>query len=137
MTLAILDTSVYLEHFRKGLFKKELQAGDFLIRNSAVVLAELYRGCRRAEEREAIEELASNFPILTPTERIWLESGRILSQLSEKKGYSCEKLRNLHFDVLIALSARASGAWVLTLDGSDFEEIRKIRAFKLILWSRP
>lgn len=136
MALAILDTSVYLEHFRKGLYRKELQAGDFLIRNSAVVLAELYRGCRLKEERESIDELASGFPVIVPTEKIWVESGKILSRFSEKKGYSPDKLRNLHFDVLIALSARSIGAWVITLDGTDFEEIRKARSFKLILWSR-
>lgn len=136
MTLAILDTSVYLEHFRKGLYKRDLQAGHFLIRNSAVVLSELYRGCRLEEEREAIDELASNFPVFNPTEKVWIESGKILSRLSEKKGYSSEKLRDLHFDALIALSARSMGAWVITLDGRDFEEIRRLRGFKLIVWSR-
>lgn len=131
---AVIDTSVYIQHFRRGLYKKELQEGDFLVRNSAVVLAELHRGCRLAEERERIEELSSRFSLITPTEKNWIESGRLLSRLSEKKGYLPEKLRDLHFDVLIALTARNVGAVVITNDRSDFEEIRRLKDFKLLCW---
>ncbi len=132
MSLAVVDTSVYLEHFRKGSFKRELQSGAFLIRNSAVVLSELYRGCREAHERSAIDELAHHFPIVTPSESVWLESGSILAKLSRQKGYSADKVRDLHFDVLIALSARSIGAVVITCNRRDFEEIKKIKEFKLM-----
>lgn len=134
MSLAVIDTSIYVEHFRKGSYQKELFECDYLVRNSSVVLAELYRGCRTKEERKSIDELADNFPIITPSENNWLESGKILPRLFEKKGFLPEKLKDLHFDVLIALCARNIGATVITLNRSDFEEIRKIRDFKLVCW---
>jgi predicted nucleic acid-binding protein len=40
-------------------------------------------------------------------------------------------VRDLHFDVLIALTARSNGARVITSNRADFELIREYRAFKL------
>lgn len=131
---AIIDTSVYVQHFRKGLYKKELQECGFLLRQSSVVLAEIYRGCRTEEERAQIDELAKNFPLITPTDKNWIESGVLLSKLGKKQGYSPDKLRDLHFDVLIALTARNIGARVITVNRRDFEEIQKLKDFKLICW---
>ncbi len=54
--------------------------------------------------------LAKNHPILSPTERNWLESGQILARINADKGFTPAKLRDLHFDVLIGLSARSHGA---------------------------
>jgi hypothetical protein len=48
-------------------------------------------------------------PILTPTESNWLESGRLLEKIYEDKGFTPDKLCELHFDLLIALSARSHG----------------------------
>lgn len=132
--IALLDTSIYVGLFRTGLYKERLLQFEYLIRNSSVVLSELYRGCRTIEERDRVDELAQDFPVITPTEKVWLESGRILSQLSQKKGYLPDKLSNLHFDVLIALSARSVGALVVTANRRDFEEIKRIRDFKLLCW---
>ncbi len=130
----IIDTSVYVQHFRKGSYRSELSQLPYLIRNSSVVIAELTRGCRTQEERHVIEELANQTLLVTPTEKVWRESGKLLSRLSEKKGYSPEKIKDLHFDCLIALSARSVGAVVITLNRDDFEEIRKLKDFKLICW---
>jgi len=132
--LAVIDTSIYLNHFRHGKYREELQKGIFLVRNSSVVLAELYRGCHEPEEREHIDELAENFPVITPPEKIWLESGKILAQLAKQKGYQPGKIRDLHFDVLIALSARSVGAVLITNNRRDFEEVKKLKDFKLLCW---
>ena len=43
-------------------------------------------------------------------EKNWLESGRILVKIYADKGYEPKKLRDLHFDVLIALTAHSHGA---------------------------
>ena len=130
----IIDTSVYVEHFRNGAFKKELANLPYLIRNSSVVLAELYRGCRSEKEKKTIDELADTFPLVTPNENSWKESGKLLHSLYQNKGYSPDKLKELHFDCLIALSARNFGASLLTLNTKDFQEIKKIKDFKLISW---
>ncbi|QQR81699.1 MAG: PIN domain-containing protein [Deltaproteobacteria bacterium] len=128
----ILDTSVYIQHFRFGKTPITLYNHQFLIRNSAIVLAELYRGCRNQKEKNEIDELSAGFPIVTPTEKIWMESGQLLSHMLQKKKLSADYVKNLHFDVLIALTARSIGGTVMTYNKQDFEEILKIKDFKLI-----
>ncbi len=50
------------------------------------------------------------------------------------KGFTPNKLRDLHFDVLIALTARSHGARVITANRADFEMIQRYRKFELELW---
>jgi len=49
-------------------------------------------------------------------------------------GFSAEKLRDLHFDTLIALTARSHGAWLITSNSSDFLLILRYRDFQLEIW---
>ena len=72
--------------------------------------------------------------MLTPTEKNWLESGQILAAIRADKGFEPAKLRNLHFDVLIALTARSHGATLITSSRADFELIREYYSFKLETW---
>ena len=72
--------------------------------------------------------------ILTPTEGHWLESADVLSRIGARKGYGPGKLRDLAFDALIALSARESGATLITCNRGDFAEIGKCIAFKMLFW---
>ena len=51
-----------------------------------------------------------------------------------KRGYDARKLRELHFDALIALTARAVGALVITCNGDDFEKLRDEEPFDLLVW---
>jgi predicted nucleic acid-binding protein len=74
------------------------------------------------------------YPILTPTSNIWIDSGRILGRIQGDKGFEPAKLRDLHFDVLIALTVRDSGARLITSNRADFELIREYREFKLEIW---
>jgi predicted nucleic acid-binding protein len=107
---------------------------DGIVRLSSVVLAELRRGALRKPESALIETLEKNHRILTPTEMNWLESGRILAKMHLDHGFTPEKLRDLHFDVLIALTTRSHGATLLTSNRSDFELIRSYRSFHLEVW---
>ena len=66
----------------------------------------------------------------------WRRSGEILATLRETTRYEARKLRDLHFDTLIALSARATGATVITCDGDDFDAIRRRQPFALVVWRR-
>lgn len=132
--LALLDTSVYIENFRTGRFTLPLVRSAWIIRCSAVVLHELQRGARTALELQFVNELARKIRITTPTESHWLESAEILSQIRKRKGYDAHKLRDLAFDVLIALSARDIGATLITRDQQDFAEIRKHVLFKVVFW---
>jgi predicted nucleic acid-binding protein len=98
------------------------------------MLAELWRGATTPVDRQVIQELEERHPILTPTEKNWLESGRILAKIFADKGYEPEKLRDLHFDVLISLTARSHGAKLITSNRADFELIREYREFELEVW---
>ena len=133
-SLVIFDTSVFIDHLRTGCHRERIESVSGLIRTSSVVLAELWRGASMPAERTFLNELARNHPVLTPTEKNWLESGHILGKFHTEKGFSPEKLRDLHFDVLIALTARSNGARLITSDRADFELIRNYRLFSLEVW---
>jgi predicted nucleic acid-binding protein len=101
---------------------------------SSVVLAELWRGAVSTFDHEFLLELASKRPILTPTQKNWIESGQILAQIRRDRGFEPRKLRELHFDVLIALTARTHGAKLITSNRANFELIREYREFELEVW---
>lgn len=132
--LIIFDTSIFIDHLRTGCHQEKLDTISGLIRTSSVVLAELWRGATKLAEISFLKELEKNHPILTPTEKNWMESGQILGKMRADKGFSPEKLRDLHFDVLIALTARNHGARLITSNGGDFQMIRKYRDFLLEVW---
>lgn len=132
--LAILDTSVYIENFRTGRFTLTLLRSPWIVRCSAVVLHELRRGARTPVELRFVGELARKVRTLTPTESHWLESAEVLSRIRQAKGYSVGKLRDLAFDALIALSARDSGATLVTCNREDFVEIGKYVTFRAVYW---
>jgi predicted nucleic acid-binding protein len=132
--LVVFDTSIFIDHLRTGRHQQRIADTLGLVRNSAVVLAELSRGATKPSEQEFVERLARNHPILTPTENNWLESGRLLSKIRVDEGFHHEKLRDLHFDLLIALTARSAGARLVTSDRADFELIARYRRLQLEIW---
>ena len=130
----IFDTAVFIDHLRTARHADRILSVSGLVRNSSVVLSELYRGATKGEELAFIKSLTKNHPIVTPTEKNWVESGEILGAIFRDKGFGPEKLRDLHFDVLIALSARHVGATVITSNRADFELIKGYREFSLEVW---
>lgn len=134
---AIIDTSVYVELLRYGHFQSELLALPQLVRNSAVVLSELRRGAGTARERRWLNELESDHPVFFPGLAEWRRAGEILERLRRKHGFEAKKLRDLHFDALIALTARAVGGTVVTCNAADFELLRAEHPFQLITWEAP
>lgn len=134
MSLLILDTSILVDDLRTGRHEERIQSLTGLIRSSSVVLAELLRGATTSAERDLLAEIARNHPVLTPTENNWIESGEILSRMRSDLGFASEKLRDLHFDVLIALTAGSYGARLITSNRADFDLIRRYRKFDLGVW---
>lgn len=132
----IFDTSVLVDEIRTGRFKQKFSSVTGLVRTSSVVLAELWRGASDPNEREFLRTLGKNHPVLTPTEKNWTESGQLLAEIRAKQGFTPGKLRDLHFDVLIALTARSHGARLVTSNRSDFELIHRCRKFKLEVWEK-
>jgi predicted nucleic acid-binding protein len=132
--LLIFDTSIFIDHLRTGCHQQRIESLTGLIRTSSVVLAELWRGATKEAEREFLRELEKNHPILTPTENNWLESGRLLGQIYANEGFTPDKLRDLHFDVLTALTVRSYGARLITSNRADFEMINAYRKFQYEVW---
>ncbi|MGA7462314.1 MAG: type II toxin-antitoxin system VapC family toxin [Candidatus Korobacteraceae bacterium] len=133
-SILIFDTSVIVDQLRTGRHQQRIDAIHGLIRTSAVVLAELWRGATNAAERAFLQSLERNHPILTPTEKNWLESGQLLGKIYLDRRLTPAQLRDLHFDVLIALSARSHGARVITSNRADFEMVHRYRKFELEIW---
>jgi|SRR5579863_8883459 len=132
--LLIFDTSVLVDELRTGRHRKRIESVEGLVRTSSVVLAELLRGVAGPAEHNFLRSLARNHPILTPTEKNWLESGEILARMHADHGCGPNKLRDLHFDVLIALTARSHGARLITSNRADFEIINSYRKLRLEFW---
>ena len=84
--------------------------------------------------KKFVDDLAKHLRVIAPNEREWVESGRIVSRLAAAKGYEIHKTREIHFDVLIALTARRIGALLITSNASDFEAIREFLDFGLVCW---
>ncbi len=132
--MVIFDSSVLIDQLRSDCHSERIDSLDELVRTSAVVLAELWRGATTTAEQVYLRALEQKYRVLTPTEKNWLESGQILAKMTQDHGFEGRKLRDLHFDVLIALTARAHGARLITSNRADFELIRGYREFELEVW---
>ncbi|MBI4524173.1 MAG: PIN domain-containing protein [Deltaproteobacteria bacterium] len=127
MAVAILDTSVYIDHWERGLYQDTLEnlRRAYIIRHSAVVLSELRRGARG---REAERLVARLFELATarwePSVADWWEAGRLVRKIGDKQDWDIHKRRDFQNDALIALTARRHGATVVTVNYSDFELLR-------------
>ena len=124
MAVAILDTSVYIDHWEHGLYEDTLNnlRRAYIIRHSAVVLSELRRGARG---REAERLVASLFKLAIvrwePLASDWWEAGRLVRNIGDRQDWDIHKRRDFQNDALIALTARRHGATVVTANYSDFE----------------
>ncbi len=127
MAVAILDTSVYIDHWERGLYQDTLESlrRAYIIRHSAVVLSELRRGARG---RDAEQLVASLYELATvrwePSVADWWEAGRLVRYIGDKQAWDNHKRRDFQNDALIALTARRYGATVVTTNYSDFELLR-------------
>jgi predicted nucleic acid-binding protein len=130
----VFDTSVIIDDLRTLRHRERIQSLIGVIQTSSVVLAELWRGAANPSDREFLRALARSHPIQTPTQKNWLESGEILAKIRADQGFEPHKLRDLHFDVLIALTARSHGARLITTNRKDFEMIGRYRQIKLEVW---
>lgn len=124
MRWAILDTTVYIGHWERGLYEEALAAirKAFVIRRSAVVLSELRRGARTRDAQRLVEALYRLAPLRwEPTAADWWEAGRLIRRAGDAHPWDKRKRRDFQNDALIALTARRHGAIVVTTNRADFE----------------
>ena len=127
MAVAILDTSIYIDHWERGLYQETLEnlRRAYIIRHSAVVLSELRRGARGRDAERLIADLYELAMIRwEPSVAEWWEAGRLVRNIGDSEGWDINKRRDFQNDALIALTARSHGATVVTANSSDFELLR-------------
>ena len=135
MPVAILDTSVYIGHWERGLYQDILEnlRRAYIIRHSAVVLSELRRGARGREAERLVTAL---FELATvrwePSVADWWEAGRLIRTIGDNRGWGVSKRRDFQNDALIALTARRHGATIVTANSSDFELLQSELRISLV-----
>lgn len=128
----VLDTNLYVDWLNRGLHE-ELLVGPGLVRYlSTVVQMELRIGARTLPARRALDQLARAYRaagrLVAPEPEAFDLAGRALARL--RQGGREIRRASLVDDVLIALTARALGATVVTAD-EDYEVLATIVDFKL------
>ncbi len=58
--------------------------------------------------------LARNFRIVAPNEKDWMQSKQIVNQLVAADEFDIRKAREISFDVVVAITARRIGAYLIT-----------------------
>lgn len=136
----VYDTSVYIELLRSRPFAEAIlpryEAGIPVTFFSSVVVQELLAGATDRLKRAAVEGLYRPFArsrrIVTPTHAVWEEAGRLLGIMRGQRRDQIGRLAGSFVnDLLIATSARATGAKVVTLNSDDFSLIRRYVTFSL------
>jgi predicted nucleic acid-binding protein len=125
---AILDTSIYINHWEGGLHEEVLVAvrHTFVVRQSSVVLSELRRGARSRQARRLVEALYGMAKIQwTPTEADWWRAGLLIRSLGDANHWDQRKRQEFQNDALIALTGSRYGATIVTANREDFELLGK------------
>lgn len=129
--IVFFDTSIHIDLLTGVVsFDNIVQrVGSMPVRLSPVVASELLRGVSK-RPRGVVERIVRQLvPIEPPSWRqCWYDAGRILPRIfphHEEIGLS--RLQN---DILLALTARHTGAVFVTTDG-HFEAIRRLIPFSL------
>jgi predicted nucleic acid-binding protein len=132
---AILDTSIYIEHWERGLHEAALSEirARFVVRQSSVVLSELRRGARTAAAKRLVDGLRRLAPIIwTPASDDWWEAARLIRTIGDAQDWETNKRREFQNDALIALGARRYGATVVTTNRGDFRLLQRKLRFDLL-----
>ena len=133
MTKVVLDTSVYVSWLNQGLHAEWLLGPGVVRCLSAVVLMELRVGATTRRARRAVSQLVRPYEtsgrLVAPSARLFDEAAIVLQRL-RMRGLEVRRA-SLVNDVLIALTARAMGATVVTANAADFQAIRDSRRFSL------
>jgi predicted nucleic acid-binding protein len=133
----LLDTSVLIAFYNKGLFEGRLlslvQTSQIFI--SAVTANEFVRGAHDPVSFEIAQSFVELMrgQIVTPTEAHWLECAHVSERLLRAKKRSQQDVLLLQNDILIALGARDLGATLVTQD-SDFKILKDLIKMSLNSW---
>ena len=132
--IAFFDTSVHID-----VLRGDLQLADVLarihggpVRLSPIVASELLRGASTRAARAVERLVAALVPIEPPSWRnAWLEAGRLLPRaFTNHESVGLARLQN---DVLLALTARHTGAVLVSKDRHFVQLQRQVRFTAVLL----
>jgi len=133
--IAFFDTSVHIDILRGQLdvaeVLEQVQGGP--VRLSPVVASELMRGASGTASR-TVERLVSSLVTIEPPSwrSAWLETGRMLPKaFASHESVGLARLQN---DVLLALTARHTGAVLVSKD-AHFRTLQRHVRFSALLIS--
>jgi len=132
--IAFFDTSVHID-----VLRGDLQLADVLarihggpVRLSPIVASELLRGASTKAARAVERLVAALVPIEPPSWRsAWLEAGRLLPRVfTNHESMGLARLQN---DVMLALTARHTGAVLVSKDRHFVQLQRQVRFSAVLL----
>jgi len=117
----LIDTDVLIEYLRgsepAARFLEGLEA-DLLI--SAISVAELFSGAKGSEELTALDQFMLAFEVIPVDERLARHGGTLRQEYHPSHGVGLA-------DALIAASAMASGAELLTFNKRHYPMLENVR----------
>lgn len=129
--IAFFDSNIHIDLLlgRLALDNILQEIGNLPVRLSPIVASELLRGVSGQASR-SVEKLINQLLPLEPSSwrRCWYETGRLLPRIfpsHEEIG-----LARLQNDLLLALTARHTGALFVTID-DHFDTIRRFISFRM------
>jgi len=133
MRYAILDSSVYIDHWEgRGPSLDAVRQG-FIVRHSSVVLSELRRGARTPAARKIVDTLRKLAPeVWSPSDEDWWQAGELIRVIGDAQGWETAKRREFQNDALLALTAHRHGATVVTKNADDFGLLAQRVRFKVL-----
>jgi predicted nucleic acid-binding protein len=136
MRRLVIDTNVYIDWFNAGRHEDLLFQPGAIKHLSAVVLMELRAGAFSTADRRLVGRIESAFAkagrILVPSRDVFADAGDALRRLHTDHDFQRDG-GSIVNDVLIALSARAIGATVVTQNGRHYRAIQSVRSFQLVV----
>jgi|SRR5687768_3619856 predicted nucleic acid-binding protein len=129
--IAFFDTNIHISLLTAAISFDHVvqQTGSFPIRLSPIVASELLGGVS-SQPRGVVERLVRQLVSLEPPSwrQCWHDAGRLLPRIfPQHQEVGLSRLQN---DLLLALTARHTGALFVTTDG-HFETIRRLLPFRL------
>ena len=137
----LFDSNVYIKSWHDQEFTRwyETFARDLRPQTyaSAVVVGECWAGARDKVGRQLVLQVFVPFErtgrIVIPLYSDWKEAGQLIPKLFDLSPTLRSKLGSLWNDLLIVLSSLRIGATVYTFNRQDFELIRTVKSFSLVV----
>ncbi len=133
----IPDTTVWIDWLTETPVSFQLgRDGHAKLLVSTIALQELWAGAQLAAERADCERLLHTAQrqrrLVNPPATAWILAGQVLSVLARRSLFGPARLRVLRNDVLLAATAWAYDAAVMTYDQDDFSRIAAVLPVRVV-----